>query len=161
MDARNLLQKYQVKPTHVFPSLVISVVLLWAMPASAAPNFAQVTDRTGTFCPGPIDGIFLEIPGLSLELKTQGKPVLVTFNVIASFGGNTILLLRPTIDGQPADPPPLWVQHSQGTLGEVDTLSWSRIYELDKGLHAFGVECDSQGGVSTSLGWLTVLEIKN
>ena len=115
----------------------------------------------GTFCPGPIDGVWNEIPGLSLELRTHGKPVLLTFNILVSFGGNSIVLLRPNIDEQPADPQALWVQHSQGNIGELDTLSFSRIYELDKGLHTFGVECDAQSGVSTTFGWLTVLEIKN
>jgi len=127
--------------------------------ANASVNVGQVDgSEVGAAVPCTPSQPYQDIPGLQLTLETKGRPVLVMFNVQAILGGTGIINLRPVIDGQPPDS--TFISHAIGSTGETTTLSWSRVYALDRGSHTFGVQFSCQAGVTAAFRWLTVYELR-
>ena len=121
----------------------------------AQVNVAQDTGASGFSCSS---AAFIDTD-LEVILETKGRPVLVMFTVVANFSANTNISLQPTIDGSP-EAGGITVSHLQGSpQGATETLSYSRVFLLDRGEHTFRVQCAAQGSVPLSQHWLTVYEL--
>jgi hypothetical protein len=144
---------------------MLSVVLMGA-PAPAAVNGGAVNvgqvdgSSQAVTCPAGVSG---SIPDLVLTLETRGRPVLVMFTVQIILGTNSGVDLWPVIDGRsPDDPPlPVTVKHFVGAFqGETATLSFARVYSLDRGIYTFGVQFRCQGSAQAAIRWLTLYELR-
>jgi hypothetical protein len=136
-------------------------VLIGAAVQAQPVNVGQVDGNTNAIpCMTPGEGTFVEFPELTLSLETQGRPVLIMFNVHAAATSDQAILLRPSIDGQSPDPFFVWSQSGSGQFG-VRTLSFSRVYNVSKGTHIFGIQMSCQGQPTFLAGrWLTVYELR-
>jgi len=144
------------KRTVLMLGVLLGMFCFFARAGIAQPtNIAQDTGASGFFCPP--SAMYVDTD-LEATLKTKGRPVMVMFTVVANFGVNTNITLQPTIDGVPEDGG-IVASHIQGLLGTTETLSYSRIFLVDRGEHIFRVQCASQGGVPLSQHWLTVYEL--
>jgi hypothetical protein len=122
-------------------------------------DVAQI-DSEGFSCPAP-SSVFNDIPGLVLTMETSGKPVQVSFTATVDLSSNSIIQLRPVIDGRAQDDK--FVTHNSGANNGIEiSLSMSRVFRVTKGVHTFGVQaaCPSSGGtVHPFRMWLTVYEV--
>jgi hypothetical protein len=136
-------------------SLVTLLFTLGATEADAQ-NVAQVDGAGALSC--PVSGVVGDVPGLALSLETTGNPVLVIYTVqfIASPTGQ--ITLWPVIDG---------VTQTSGQRdraigdfsGQTADVTFSRVYEVARGPHTFGLRATCQSGVVFSTRWLTVYEL--
>ena len=140
----------------VIVSLVAVSLAVSATPA-LAQNVAQVDGTIGVECLFT-HGVVGDVPGLALHLKTTGNPVLIIYTV--QFNGNPTagITLWPVIDG---------ITQTSGQRdrligdfsGQVADVTFSRVYELDRGKHTFGLRATCQSQVIFSTSWLTVYEL--
>ena len=120
-----------------------------------AQNVAQVDGTIGAEC-SFTHGVVGDVPGLALHLKTTGNPVLIIYTV--QFNGNATggITLWPVIDG---------VTQTSGQRdrligsSQVADVTFSRVYELDRGKHTFGLRATCQSQIVFSTSWLTVWEL--
>ena len=152
--------------------VALVLALLFALPAGIAGrrlktsdtaeqrnvNVAQINGfNTELSCPGPA-GTFSDTD-LQVTLQTTGRPVIVTAQMQANLEANSGIAVRAVIDGQPKDF--MDSRHSVGTVGETTTLTYTRVFQIDRGTHSYGIQCSGSGD-SSSLGrrWLSVYEIR-
>ena len=137
--------------------VAVSLVVLFTVSAmnALAQNVAQVDGTIGVEC-SFTHGVVGDVPGLALHLKTTGNPVLIIYTV--QFNGNATggITLWPVIDG---------VTQTSGQRdrligsSQVADVTFSRVYELDRGKHTFGLRATCQSQVIFSTSWLTVYEL--
>jgi hypothetical protein len=137
--------------------VVVSLVVLFTVSAVdvLAQNVAQVDGTIGVEC-SFTHGVVGDVPGLALHLKTTGNPVLIIYTV--QFNGNATggITLWPVIDG---------VTQTSGQRdrligsSQVADVTFSRVYELDRGKHTFGLRATCQSQIVFSTSWLTVYEL--
>jgi len=149
-----------MKALPVLAVVGVGVLIGCAVQAQAV-NVGQVDGSTNAIpCITPGTENFVEFPELRLSLETQGRPVLITFDIRVHVTADEDVLLRPSIDGQSPDPFFVWVQSGPGQFG-VMTLSFSRVYHVPQGGHVFGVQMSCQGQPVFLAGrWLTVYELQ-
>jgi hypothetical protein len=134
-------------------------VLIGATAQAASVNVGQVQGSGSVV--GCVGGA--QIPDLFVSLDTKGGPVLILINIPADMTADATLALRPTIDGQIPDPNTAdYVISGSGRVG-VRTLSYSRVFNVAKGAHVFGVVIAQCVGnfvsIETGPAWLTVYEL--
>ena len=137
--------------------VAVSLVVLFTVSAmnALAQNVAQVDGTIGVEC-SFTHGVVGDVPGLALHLKTTGNPVLIIYTV--QFNGNATggITLWPVIDG---------VTQTSGQRdrligsAQVADVTFSRVYELDRGKHTFGLRATCQSQIVFSTSWLTVYEL--
>ena len=121
-------------------------------------NIAQVNGfNTDLECSGR-SGTFSDTD-LQLTMQTSGRPVIITAQMQAKLGAHSEIAVRAVIDGQARDF--MDSRHSVGTFGETTTLTYTRVFQEDRGTHTFGIQCSGSGD-NSSLGrrWLSVHEIR-
>lgn len=125
--------------------------------AQAALNLVQVEGQ-GFECRN-FQG-YQNFPGLSVDLRTNGRPVVVTITAVANITVGSIAELRPVVDGQVQDN--VFSSENNGAnQGRVITLHFSRAYPVTQGLHTFTgqINCPGSGQVLLGQSWMTVMEI--
>src|SRR5262245_10554397 len=117
---------------RAFP--LASLLFILTVMDARAQNVAQVDGVVG----GPecsTGGVVVDVPGLALSLKTTGNPVLIMYTVQFNANPTGGITLWPVIDG---------VTQSSGQrdrlvgTGQVADVTFSRIYEIERGEHTFG-----------------------
>ena len=152
--------------------VALILTLLFALPAGIAGRRLKTSDRADQAnvniaqikgfdvdlsCPEP-SGTFSDTD-LQVKLQTTGRPVIVTAQMQANLAANSGIAIRAVIDGQPKDF--MDSRHSVGTVGETTTLTYTRVFQIDRGTHSYGIQCSGSGD-NYSLGprWLSVHEIR-
>ena len=134
---------------------LVALPLTFGVFGALAQNVAQVDGTIGVEC-SFTHGVVGDVPGLALHLKTTGNPVLIIYTV--QFNGNATggITLWPVIDG---------VTQTSGQRdrligsSQVADVTFSRVYELDRGKHTFGLRATCQSQIVFSTSWLTVYEL--
>lgn len=119
-----------------------------------AANVSQVSGGTG---PCPTGGQSKLVTG-EVSLETSGQPVLMMYNLEISASPTGGIFLVPVIDGT-ADGDGQLDRLIGAASGQVDVISFSRAYWLNKGIHTFAVIGTCQSAVNVTRSWLTVYEL--
>lgn len=144
--------------TRVVVVIVSLVTLLFTLGVAGvnAQNVAQVDGTQGGQCLE--DGAVGDIPGLNLELKTTGHPVLIVYTVQFNASPTGGITLWVVIDGvtQLAGQRD---RHIGDFSGQTADVTFSRIFDVPRGRHTFGLRATCQSTVVFSTSWLTVYEL--
>lgn len=140
-------------------NLLLALALSFIGTAQAAVNLVQVSEGVQGFECSNVQG-YQNVPGLSVDMRTNGRPVVVTISTLANVTVGSIAELRPVVDGQVQDD--FFSSENNGdNQGRFITLHFSRAYTVPQGLHTFTaqINCPGSGQVLLSRRWMTVMEI--
>lgn len=125
----------------------------------AAPNLVQVSEGTEGFQCDSSQG-YQNVPGLTVEMRTNGRPVVVTISALANVSSASIAEMRPIVDEQVKDGF-FSAENNGANQGRFITLHFSRAYTVTQGLHTFTaqINCPGSGQVLLGSRWMTIMEI--
>jgi len=139
----------------MFRNLIYALVaVFFCSGIAAAQNVVQITGQGTGEC--PTGGQSKLVTGVA-TLETTGRPVLLTatFEIHANpTGGHTV---TPLIDG-------VGVEGGGSRFvgeasGQIDMVSLTHLYSLDKGSHTFAVQATCQSQVIVASSTLIVYEL--
>lgn len=100
------------------------------------------------------------IPGLAVNIRTTGRPVLVTYVIGFNSSPQGNIQIVPVING--VNDIDRQLGRAIGDFlgsGQADTMSFSRVYMMPKGTHDFALTYSCQSSINVVRGWLTVTEL--